>query len=260
MLPPAAPEEIYTMSLRSVADACAVALGLTLICLTPSTARAVELLAENFDDVATLPGAGWVETNNSSPLGETGWFQGNSGIFPAQAGAANAYIGANFLNAGAGGNISNWLMLPELLLDPTIALSFYTRTEELSFFPDRLEVRLSTSGGSSDVGATDASVGDFTTLLLTINPTLDFDSYPTEWTQFTVNLNGVLGGPISGRLAFRYFVTNTDENGNYIGIDTVRVATVPEPGTAGLLALGMLGCLLARRRICVLACAVDRRR
>jgi hypothetical protein len=209
----------------------------------------VELLAENFDDVATLPGAGWVETNNSSPLGESAWFQGNSGIFPAQSGAANAYIAANFLNAGAAGNVSNWLLLPELLLDPTLALLFYTRTEELSFFPDRLEVRLSTNGGSSDVGGTDASVGDFTTLLLTINPTLDVGGYPTEWTQFTVNLNGVLGGPTSGRLAFRYFVTNTDENGNYIGIDTVRVATVPEPGTAGLLLLGAAGCCFARRRI-----------
>jgi len=237
------------MSLRSYVNACAVAFGLTLICLTPSAAPAVELLAENFDDIATLPGAGWVETNNSSPLGETGWFQGNSGIFPSQAGAANAYIGANFLNAGAGGNVSNWLILPELLLDPTIALSFYTRTEELSFFPDRLEVRLSTNGGSSDVGATDASVGDFTTLLLAINPTFDIGGYPEAWTQFTVDLSGVLGGPTSGRLAFRYFVTNTDENGNYIGIDTVRVATVPEPGTAGLLALGIVGCFIARRKV-----------
>ena len=237
------------MSLRSVVDACAVMLGLALSCLTPSSAQGVELLSENFDSVATLPGAGWVETNNSNPLGETGWFQGNSGIFPAQSGAADAYIAANFLNAAGGGNVSNWLILPQLLLDPTLALTFYTRTEELSLFPDRLEVRLSTNGGSSNVGATDTSVGDFTTLLLSINPTLDIGGYPTAWTQFTVNLNGVLGGPISGRLAFRYFVSNTDENGNYIGIDTVRVATVPEPGTAGLLLIGAVGCFFARRWI-----------
>jgi hypothetical protein len=236
------------MSLRSFVDACAVAFVLTLLCLTPSTAQGVELLSENFNSVATLPGAGWVQTNNSNPLGESNWFQGNSGIFPAQAGAADAYIGANFVNAGAGGNVSNWLILPELALDPTIALTFYTRTEELSFFPDRLEVRLSTSGGSSNVGATDTSVGDFSTLLLAINPTLDIGGYPEAWTKFTVDLSGVLGGPISGRLAFRYFVTNTDENGNYIGIDTVRVGTVPEPGTAGLLALGMAGCFFVRRR------------
>ena len=110
-------------------------------------------------------------------------------------------------------------------------------------------MRLSTNGGSSNVGATDTSVGDFTTLLLSINPTLDIGGYPTAWTQFTVNLNGVLGGPISGRLAFRYFVSKTDENGNYIGIDTVRVATVPEPGTAGLLLIGAVGCFFARRWI-----------
>lgn len=237
------------MSLRSVVDACAVMLGLALSCLTPATARGVELLSENFNNVATLPGAGWVETNNSNPLGETGWFQGNDGIFPAQSGAANAYVGANFLNAAGGGNVSNWLILPQLLLDPTLALTFYTRTEELSLFPDRLEVRLSTNGGSSNVGATDTSVGDFTTLLLTVNPTLDIGGYPEEWTLFTVNLNGVLGGPTNARLAFRYFVPNTDENGNYIGIDTVRVATVPEPGTARLLLIGVVGCIFARRRI-----------
>src|SRR5262245_2666704 len=47
---------------------------------------------------------GWVRrANNSSTLGQTGWFQGNPGVFPAQAGAGNSYVGANFLNAAGGG-------------------------------------------------------------------------------------------------------------------------------------------------------------
>jgi hypothetical protein len=52
-------------------------------------------LVEDFDDVAALAGAGWIQTNNSSPPGETDWFQGNAGIFPAQAGPDDSYIAAN---------------------------------------------------------------------------------------------------------------------------------------------------------------------
>ncbi len=44
---------------------------------------------ENFDDISTLGASGWSMVNNSSPAGETGWFQGNSGIFEAQSGAAD---------------------------------------------------------------------------------------------------------------------------------------------------------------------------
>ena len=40
-------------------------------------------------------------------------------------------------------------------------------------FADRLELRLSTNGASTNVGTTTTSVGDFTTLLLTVNPLLD---------------------------------------------------------------------------------------
>src|ERR1700690_2848835 len=71
-------------------------------------------VVENFDDINTLAGSGWVMTNNSSPIGTTGWFQGNTAVFDAQAGPPDAYIAANFNNAAFGGNISNWLMTPVL--------------------------------------------------------------------------------------------------------------------------------------------------
>jgi hypothetical protein len=85
-----------------------------------------------------------------------------------------------------------------------------------------LEVRLSTNGASTNVG-TGAAVGDFTTLLLSINPTLTTTGYPTSWTQFTVTISG-LPAPTSGRIAFRYYVTSggpTGTNSDYIGIDNV---------------------------------------
>ena len=102
--------------------------------------------------------------------------------------------------------------------------TFYTRTVDPPpvVFPDRLQVRMSTNGASTDVGTTATSVGDFTTLWLDINPNYEPEGYPRVWTQFTVNLSGIPGGSTLGRLAFRYFVENGGPNGansDYIGID-----------------------------------------
>jgi hypothetical protein len=211
-------------------------------------AQASVLLSEGFDNIATLSGSGWVVINNSVPLGTTSWFQGVPAVFPSQAGAPSSYIAANFGAADFGGNISDWILLPALTLHNGDAFSFYTRTESPQMAADRLEVRLSTNGSSTNVGATDSSVGDFTTLLLTVNPSLTVSGYPGVWTQFSTALSG-LSGPTTGRLAFRYAVPDTSVNGDYIGIDTVLLAEgVPEPGTAGP-ALAAIAVLMAAVRV-----------
>ena len=213
-------------------------LGAAFLVLMAGMANATVLLSENFDDVSLLPGAGWAIVNNSNPLGTSDWFQGNGAIFPAHQGADDSYVAANYLSADPlGGNVSDWLLLPTLGLQNGDTLTFYTRTEAGSIFPDRLEVRLSTNGSSTDVGNTDASVGDFGALLLTINPTLALGGYPEDWTAFSVVLSG-LSGTTDGRLAFRYFVPDTTTNANYIGIDTLtieRAAAAPEPSSVLLL-------------------------
>ncbi len=181
--------------------------------------------SEGFDDLI-LPG--WALQNNSSPVGLTGWFQGNTSVFNAQAGAATSYIGANFNNTTGANTISNWLMTPQLNLVNGDILTFWTRTAA-QVFPDRLQVRLSTAGASTNVGTLATDVGDFTTLLLDINPTLTPTGYPDVWTQYTITLSGL---PInaSGRFAWRYFVTNggpSGANSDYIGIDTVDFSGNP---------------------------------
>jgi hypothetical protein len=112
-----------------------------------------------------------------------------------------------------------------------VVWTFYTRTVDVPTLPDRLQVRLSTNGASTNVGSTAISVGDFQTLLLDINPTYTLTDYPTTWTQFTVPVSGV-PSLTTGRLAFRYFVENggpTGNNADYVGIDAVAVTGVPTP-------------------------------
>ncbi len=181
---------------------------------------------EGFDDITALPGLGWFTQNNSSPVGSTGWFQGNDTVFAAHAGAPTAYIGANFNNTGDTGTISNWLVTPQVDLVNGASFSFWTRVPTGgASFPDRLELRLSTAGASTNVGTLPTDVGDFSTVLVSVNPALGA-AYPETWTQFTVQLSG-LPAAASGRFAFRYFVTDAGASGansNYIGIDSVAYA------------------------------------
>ena len=109
--------------------------------VAPATAHADPLLFEDFSNIGDLAGNGWILQNNSTPGGSTSWFQGNAGVFAATDGT-DGYIAANYLNAGAGGDISNWLLTPELTLNDGDTLSFMTRAN--GEFADGLEVRFGT--------------------------------------------------------------------------------------------------------------------
>ena len=198
----------------------------------PTAYAALADFSEGFDDITLLPGQGWFFQNNSSPLGVTDWFQGNDTVFPAHAGAPTAYIGANYNNTSGVGTISNWMLTPEINLVNGDTISFWTRSPAGSAYPDRLELRLSTNGASTNVGALATDVGDFTTLLLSVNPSLAVGGYPGVWTQFTATLAGIPGGA-TGRIAFRYFVTDGGPSGNnsdYIGIDTLEYVSAGPAG------------------------------
>ncbi len=182
---------------------------------------------------ATVIPTGWAQQNLSTPVGtDPIWQQGIPApdLFDAHSGATNSYALATFNNlAGAAGTISNWLFTPTTTIHNGDVLSFWTRTVDAPAFPDRLEVRMSTNGASVNVGATNTSVGDYTTLLLTVNPTLTASGYPNVWTQFTATISG-LSADVSGRFAFRYFVTNAGPagaNSDNIGIDDVQFSAAP---------------------------------
>ncbi|HRH47092.1 MAG TPA: choice-of-anchor J domain-containing protein, partial [Pyrinomonadaceae bacterium] len=198
---------------------------LGVLAMNVGTARA-QAFSEGFE---TVPVAGWTTQNNSLPVGTTNWFQGNTTVFPAQAGTATSYIGANFNNTTGTNTISNWLISPNRTFSNGDQIKFWTRTVTNQQFPDRLQVRLSTAGTSTNVGTGPTGLGDFTTLLLDINPMYDLGVYPSVWTEFTITISG-LAGPTSGRVAFRYFVElggPTGDNSDFIGIDTFSYT----PGT-----------------------------
>lgn len=191
-----------------------------------ATVPLVAELEEGFEDVEALPGEGWYIENTSEPLGGTSWFQGSETVFPSHEGGPNDYAGANFNStSGPPGNISTWLTTPELDLTNGSELSFWTRTTG-DVYPDRMEVRLSTAGDSTDVGTGYDDPGDFTEVLLTVNEDLEQDGYPAEWTEYTVTVEG-LDEPTTGRIGFRYFVEDggpVGTNSDFIGLDTVSYA------------------------------------
>ena len=196
---------------------------------------------EGFDDVTTLEGAGWFIQNNSNPIGDFSWGQGNpvsnDGPFDAFDGDPDAYVSVNFQSTDGAGTINNWLVTPTIAFGTGSSLSFYTRTEDDPIFPDRLEVRLCTADPCTNVGATETDTGDFGTLLLSINPNLlpgddptGLNGYPAEWTQFNIASGLPTSG--NGRIAFRYFVTDggpAGDNSDFIGVDRVVI----DNGTTG---------------------------
>lgn len=195
-----------------------------------SAQASILLLSEHFDDVSTLPG--WVLLNQSTPGGLTGWFQGNDGIFVAQSGADNAYIAANFNNAGrdvsGASTLNNWLITPTFSTENAGQVSFWARHDVDISFDDFFTFGL--SNGSAD--PLNFTVGN----LVQAN---------TEWTQYTLNFAANGAGSV-GRFAINYL--GDADTSNYIGFDTVTITAVPEPSSWMLIGIGALGLLSLRRR------------
>ena len=177
--------------------------------------------------------------------------------FDAQSGPATSYAGFSWA-AGYDGSswsfINTWLLSDSQTLNNGDVVSFWAREQSTASTTNRLEVRLSTNGDSAYIGQSGDpnGVGDFSTLLTSINPTLTVDGFPDQWTQFTATVSG-LNGPTTGRIGFRYNLSNQElvgGSGGYIGVDTFSInpTVVPEPATIVIYGLGFTGLIFRQWR------------
>lgn len=205
---------------------------LAVCTLLVATAAPAQQLNEGFE--GTFPPASWLVRNQSSPVGTNTncWNQFTSST-PWTPHTGNGQTGANFNCTSGAGEISGWLITAPLsALQNGNQVSFWTRKASPDNFADRLEVRLCVDSSPDSCGAAGSSgslagdVGSFTTLLLSINPTLVLGVYPVAFTQYTATLSGLPAGTSTGRVAFRYWVTSggpSGDNSDLISIDDVLV-------------------------------------
>jgi len=201
--------------------------------LLSGSGQAQTLFYQGFDDVASLTGAGWVLGNQSEPLGSLSWRQadGFMNAHPAYSGPISSYAQSDFqaTNSAGSGIISDWIISREVLLNNGDMIRLFALSFNSSNFPDRIEVRISPNGGS-DIGTSSADVGDFSTLVFSVNENLDTVSFPSivagdNWTSFESAVAG-LSGATSCRIGLRYFVTDggsTGVNSSTVGIDDLEV-------------------------------------
>lgn len=227
---------------------------LLLAAMAAMQARAsAAVFSEDFSTGGDSLPPSWTAINRSSPPGEFGWTQGPMFTDIKSRSGDRAFAAVSWETAGPGGNAtaSAWLISSPIDCADGQTLSFATRAFETGF-PDRLQVRLNVTNSGTDVGPDATTVGDFTRLLLDINPGYasqpDPEAFPLVWTTYSVPITG-LSSPTTGRIAFRYFVEDAGPDGSRggeIGLDDVVVTSAPEPASVAVLA-GLAGALVGRR-------------
>jgi len=217
---------------RTKASAAVVPLAVVLAFVSAPALRG-DTLNEPFES-ASFPPTGWIVRNQSDAIGTNATCWNHATTSPWVPAVGNGHAAADFHCTAATNTISGWLISRPLVnLQNGNPVSFWTRTAAgRPEFPDRLQVRVcidttpDSCGAAGSTGTTSSDVGGFTLLQLDINPTLTTGVYPVSYTQQNFSLSGLPGSPSTGRIAFRYFVTNggpTGANSNAITIDQVNV-------------------------------------
>ncbi len=193
---------------------------------------------------AVFPPADWFIHNQSNPIATPQWRLGT--LNHSGAGSAR-----DDYTCGSGtSTLSDWLIGRQMTtLQNGDSISFWTRSDG-DAFPDRMQLRMSLAGASTNTGTTEFDVGDFGTLLLDINPGYTSGVFPTTaYGQFTVTISGV---PVAtaGRFAFRYFVEDGGPGGNNsFGVRVDDVAYI-QGSTTGACCLATGGCQFIAASAC----------
>jgi len=182
------------------------------------TFDAVGVVQSGQDGPTDLIDQGWIFRNQSEPIGSNSWFAGS--FHTPQTG--EGYLGADSLSADFfGGRISNWVILPDVSGQQAgDQLTLHLRAVASSNV-DTIQVRYSPTG-SKDTGSSSTDIGDFTDLLLDIDPLST-----SGWVAYSVTLPG------NGAIALRYFedwACNWACPSSSIGLDTLSIGDPPAPG------------------------------
>ena len=174
------------------------------------------LFTDHFDganDTTSLIARGYkVWYRGGGPQGLTAtWFTPDGTVFPAYEGPTTGFVAANYNVVTGANNIDSWLVLPFIAggLVAGDSLSFWTRSEPASVWPDSITVSYSAVGDSIPEGS-------WTFVGKNVCPL-------AAWTQFRYAV------PTTGahsRIAIRYKVVDGGPSGNnsdYMGIDLVTV-------------------------------------
>jgi len=158
--------------------------------------------------------------NNSSPVGSSSWFQGNTGVFNAFNGPATGYVAANYQSTSGIGNVDVWLITPKISggIFAGDILSFWTRSTDITGtdYPDSIRVYLSPNGDSTLNGSY-IELGRFKVL----KPAVGAPNNGYEQKIFPL-----LTTASNGRIVIRYSVVNggpSGANSDYIGIDALKI-------------------------------------
>lgn len=159
-----------------------------------------------------LASGAWFAINHSPVIGSTGVSGSSVDFLPL---LGNEFAAMDFQAAppGSAGAIDLWLMSPVRTFKNGDVISFYTISPVENEYAERLRLRLSAAGTSTNRS-------DFQTLL-TISPFLQAGAYPESWAQYAVTVSG-LSAPITGRFALHYDLPDNVVYSNSLGFDEVR--------------------------------------
>ena len=208
--------------------------------VTPPVDSTNSSFVEEFNNVSDLRTKGWIFKNNSDPAGTNGWHQGlyeaaPSSKFPvpiigfqaySASSSPNDFISCDASSVNLSGNISTWLITPELNIKNGDKIIFWARALDDRQYPiytmDRMQILMDTTGTPPDIGNSAVSTGNFSKLLLDINPSYienDNGGFPIRWTYYSITVRGLNAPVKAARIAFRYLGTDAGVNGpNYASV------------------------------------------